>query len=74
MKTTLVGAVVATLAMFAACSDEPEVKSKQWYVEHPTERAAMLNRCKNLAADASKDANCVNATGASLIDLKEEMK
>lgn len=63
MRKIIMTALVARVALLTACSEEAkmEVKTVQWYTEHPQERAAQLKICANNPGQFKDDPNCVNA-------------
>jgi hypothetical protein len=60
--------VLTMLAGLVVCgSSAAEVQSVEYYENNDKDRNAMLTRCKQLAANANKDANCVNARRAAFV-------
>lgn len=63
MRKALMTVLVTGLAFLTACNEEPkkEVKTVQWYTEHPQERAEQLKICANNPGMIKDDPNCINA-------------
>ncbi|MDY3809841.1 EexN family lipoprotein [Desulfovibrio porci] len=77
MKHVLIAAGVAALLLLSGCKEEKEVKTVQWYTEHPAERQTQIDICKNNPGQLKDEPNCVNAiqsfiinSGGSVRDLK----
>ena len=77
MKRVLSFAAIAAILLLPGCKEETEVKTVQWYTEHPAERQAQMDLCKNNPGQLKDDPNCVNAmqsairnSGGSVRDLK----
>lgn len=68
MRKILMTALVAGAALLSACNEETkkEVKTVQWYTEHPQERAAQLKICANNPGQLKDDPNCINAKQSML--------
>lgn len=68
--------VVFLLASFSltACQEQEEVKTVEWYTEHPTERAERLNICADNPAKYEKDPNCINAKRSELINSTGDVR
>ncbi|MCD7984835.1 MAG: EexN family lipoprotein [Desulfovibrio sp.] len=68
MRKTIMTVLVAGLAFLTACNEEPkkEVKTVQWYNEHPKERAEQLKICANNPGQLKDDPNCINAKQSML--------
>ena len=62
MKKYLMVSALAALLMLSGCVEEKkEVKTVQWYTEHPQERAEQLKICANNPGMLKDDPNCINA-------------
>lgn len=77
MKHMLIAASIAVSLFLPGCKEEKEVKTVQWYTEHPAERQAQVDICKNNPGQLKDDPNCINAmqslirnSGGSVRDLK----
>jgi hypothetical protein len=77
MKRLLIAASFAALMLLPGCKEEKEVKTVQWYTEHPAERQAQMDICKNNPGQLKDDPNCINAmqsfirnSGGSVRDLQ----
>lgn len=59
MRKALTTVLVAGFAFMTACNEEPkkEVKTVQWYTEHPKERAEQLKICANNPGMLKDDPN-----------------
>lgn len=68
MRKIFMTALVAGTALLSACNEEAkkEVKTVQWYTEHPQERAAQLKICANNPGQLKEDPNCINAKQSML--------
>lgn len=68
MRKILVTVLVAGAALLSACNEEvkKEVKTVQWYTEHPQERAEQLKICANNPGQLKDDPNCINAKQSML--------
>lgn len=68
MRKIFMTALVAGAALLSACNEETnkEVKTVQWYTEHPQERAAQLKICANNPGQLKDDPNCINAKQSML--------
>lgn len=71
MNRLIVVTAVFSIGLIAACSPEPEPKSIQFYIDNPTERTAMLARCKT---DGSKaiETDCARAMSAAIGAAEEK--
>lgn len=61
MKNVKAVCSVLSILMLSGCSEE--VKTRDWYMEHPKELAAVFAECKKSGDDT---ANCRNAISAQL--------
>ncbi len=65
MKQVLCVALLMSLGLLAGCNEEKkaaqEVKTVQWYTEHPEERTAQMKICANNPGQLKDDPNCINA-------------
>ena len=68
MKLLLIAAGMASLLLISGCNEEPrkEVRTVQWYTEHPAERQEQLNICANNPGQLKDDSNCINAKQSAL--------
>ncbi|MGO3741913.1 EexN family lipoprotein [Kerstersia sp.] len=56
---------IAALTILSACSSEKE-HDVQYYLDHPTERAAKIEECVNNPGKLDSTVNCVNAKEAQV--------
>lgn len=68
MKRLLIVAGMASLLLVSGCKEEKEVKTVQWYRDHPQECQARVNICKDNPGQLKDDPNCINALRARAID------
>ncbi|GKG94010.1 hypothetical protein CE91St38_20180 [Desulfovibrionaceae bacterium] len=62
MKKYFVLSALAVYLLLLGCTEEnKEVKTVQWYTEHPQERAEQLKICANNPGQLKNDPNCINA-------------
>ncbi len=62
MKKYFVLSALAVCLLLLGCTEEnKEVKTVQWYTEHPQERAEQLKICANNPGQLKNDPNCINA-------------
>ncbi len=65
MKKVILSAVLAAMVLsFTGCGED--VKTVEYYKEHPDERDAKISECLNNPGQANDDANCANAGSAKL--------
>lgn len=68
MKRLLLVAGLGAVLLLPGCKGEKEIKTVQWYREHPVERQQQVDICKNNPGQLKDDPNCVNAMQATIID------
>lgn len=63
MRKIIKISLIAALAFLTACNEvvKKEVKTVQWYTEHPEERAEQVKICTNNPGQLRDDPNCINA-------------
>lgn len=67
MKRYFVLPALAVCLLLPGCTEEKkEVKTVQWYTEHPHERAEQLKICANNPGMLKDDPNCINAKQSML--------
>ena len=67
MKKAELLVAVLVLAGVAGCKGEQsgdQVQTVEWYKAHPSERAAVLAKCRDNPGQLAATPNCVNATRA----------
>ncbi len=67
MNRTLCILLLLSLGILAGCN-EKEVKTVQWYTEHPEERTAQIKLCADNPGKLENNPNCINARQAYLQD------
>ena len=62
MKKYLILSAMVALLFLPGCTEEKkEVKTVQWYNEHPKERMEQFEICTNNPGQLKNDPNCINA-------------
>ena len=57
----MLSALAVYLLLLGCTEENKEVKTVQWYTEHPQERAEQLKICANNPGQLKNDPNCINA-------------
>ena len=68
MRLLLLAFLAAIMLCMPGCKEEKEVKTVQWYREHPEELQKQYDICRNNPGQLKDDPNCVNAMQARMID------
>lgn len=67
MKTVGIKALIATMALLAACSKPPPVRTVTQFIENPNLLEAALVRCTKNRAETRYDEECMNAREAARV-------
>ena len=68
MRTAITILMIAGSLCLFGCKDEKEVKTVQWYREHPAELQKQYALCRDNPGQLKDDPNCINAMQARMID------
>lgn len=72
-KKILVFIIGAFALGLTACKDE-EIKTVEWYTDHPTERSERLKMCGDNPAKFEDNPNCINAHQSEVINSAGSIK